>query len=34
VIEVIRELNRELVDRVDPAQLAAAESVLRTVIDI
>jgi DNA-binding MarR family transcriptional regulator len=34
VIEVIRELNRELVDRVDPIQLAAAEWVLRTVIDI
>jgi DNA-binding MarR family transcriptional regulator len=32
VIAVLRDLNRELVDRVDPAELAAAESVLRSVI--
>lgn len=32
IIEVIHALNREFCQRVDPAQLAAADSVLRAVI--
>ena len=33
VIEVIYALNREFFERVDPAQLATADTVLRTVIE-
>jgi DNA-binding MarR family transcriptional regulator len=33
VVEVIQALNHELADRVDPAQLAAADTVLRAVLD-
>lgn len=32
IIDVIQELNREFCQRVDPAELVAADSVLRTVI--
>lgn len=33
VVDVIDRLNRELRDRVDPADLAAADRVLRSVLD-